>query len=64
MTPTPKHDVTVNAYLPGMFLTLGYVQAESYWAAPGPALQYRWQAGRVGKTDWRPVQPSSPMNWK
>jgi hypothetical protein len=63
MTPAPRYDVTVNVYLPGMFLSLGYVQAESYWAAPGPAPRLRWQPTRAVKTVWGQARPT-PADWK
>lgn len=65
MTTAPRYDVTVDVFLPGMFLSLGHVQAESYWAQPAatPPL-LRWQQLGARKINWKQPGPQLPVDWK
>jgi hypothetical protein len=63
MTPAPRFDVLVNVYLPGMFLSLGSVQAQPYWANPAAVQPLRWQPQGVKATKWGAPPPPPAADW-
>lgn len=64
MTTTPQRNVFINVYLPALQISLGFVQAASFWANPPAGASLAWRQVAAVKTKWDPGQLAYPVDWK
>jgi hypothetical protein len=64
MTPTPQRNVFINVYLPAMQISLGFVQAASFWLETPRGLPPAWRQTGVKRTVWSADPPPQRTEWK